>query len=309
MRQHGTDTLGELQAELAEGRRVPDSWITLLLRDMHGIGMTLTSKLDSEPGIPSLCDLTRGRRQELEEDIKSLVNGDRHRKDAVIQATVEKLRQERADIWGILGIYGGGISHEWIKSWETGAEISPESDGKVNKEARKQLYDGGQRPITDYFQREVGVAPLPRSDQPRSKLARWLDGPGQESTQEAELDVRGDRDDIPLPYWDDRLAYERLITVVGLSADGKMAKCRFKQTIPDGEKRVDDKRLQDVAEAMVRNRATITVEDKSNWSCWADEEGFLKLRVDGYKRFKINRRKRFCFTGTIIGATDKEELG
>eukprot|EP00286_Rhodomonas_abbreviata_P000807 CAMPEP_0181288690 /NCGR_PEP_ID=MMETSP1101-20121128/472_1 /TAXON_ID=46948 /ORGANISM="Rhodomonas abbreviata, Strain Caron Lab Isolate" /LENGTH=634 /DNA_ID=CAMNT_0023392839 /DNA_START=190 /DNA_END=2091 /DNA_ORIENTATION=- len=329
MRQQGVETLKGLQMELSEGRSRMDSWISLLLRDMHELGLSLTSSLDGEQGIPSLSELSLQRRQELSEDIKSLVAGDKHKTDAIIQATLDGMRQERADIRNILGqLRGwditrvdqivGNASGDFARvgnlivggnNYQRGYQLLCQLvNGTVNKAARQQLYAGGQQAITAYFPSLEGTAPLPKSNAPRSELASWLEGPRAEG-KETEVEIRERREGITLPYWDDRIAYDRLTTVVEISEDGRMARCRFRQTIPDGEKRIEKKGLQEVAEAMVRNRATLVVEDKSTWSCWKEETGFLKLRVDGYKRFRINRKKRFCFTGTIIDATDKEELG
>eukprot|EP00286_Rhodomonas_abbreviata_P023231 CAMPEP_0181302192 /NCGR_PEP_ID=MMETSP1101-20121128/7842_1 /TAXON_ID=46948 /ORGANISM="Rhodomonas abbreviata, Strain Caron Lab Isolate" /LENGTH=566 /DNA_ID=CAMNT_0023407579 /DNA_START=31 /DNA_END=1729 /DNA_ORIENTATION=- len=314
MNEMGTETVAELQAELADGKRRGDSWLAHLLVDMHTLQMPLVSRLDAERGTPSLSSVTAERRGELNKDIASMSGIEPRSMDEITRVALEGLRQERSDIRGILRqLRGRGISRiDQIVGNRSVLERVPAAvpDGERDSE------QGGAgtnvlRGAASYHKllpEAGGPGTSPEKEPQRSRLARWLDGPEEaDEREEEEIQVRGTGTEQP--YWDDRIAYDRLNTIVARSGDGKLVKCRFGQVIADGEKKVEKKCLQEVAEVMVRNRATITIEDMSKY--WENETGSCKIRVDGYKRFRIGEEKRkcFCYTGTIIDASNPEEIG
>eukprot|EP00286_Rhodomonas_abbreviata_P029825 CAMPEP_0181292504 /NCGR_PEP_ID=MMETSP1101-20121128/2540_1 /TAXON_ID=46948 /ORGANISM="Rhodomonas abbreviata, Strain Caron Lab Isolate" /LENGTH=424 /DNA_ID=CAMNT_0023396975 /DNA_START=31 /DNA_END=1302 /DNA_ORIENTATION=+ len=184
MREHGTHDVQGLQRELGEGRVKRETWIAHLMADMHKLGLPLISKLDREPGVPTLSGVTMERRHELEESISSMIVGSADRRDPVVLAAVDRLRQERADLRGVLrhlrGVdittvdqLVGNQSGDFARignltkgggGYQKGYDLLCQLVGKsVDKATRRQLYTGSQRAITGYFQRVEGAAPPPQS--------------------------------------------------------------------------------------------------------------------------------------------------
>jgi len=337
LQSHGADTVGELQEELLQ---FPDNkiWLARLMSGLRKLEVPLRSRLDSPPSSPSLNSITLERRQELDTHIASFAARARgvDKDDRLVSATLSKLRQERGCLKQILThLRGRGITHVHpligstkgvlaplgtvVERTNTGleegyAELTRLVYARVGSDDRKRMYVGRQKPVTDYYHPSLRVELTRPTPRPRSDIEKWLDGPS-----EGRAAAGTDAEILPTPpppptcpFWDDRISYDRLQTVVGVSQLGRFVKCRFRQQVQHRTKRLSDMERQEIAAIMVRNRATIQVADKSKY--WPTDTGWCKVRVEGYKRFKLRdeegRMKRlFCFMGIIVDSSDETEIG